>query len=215
FGSRTGSIAECVEWALEAGTRPVILADSGDNPTAGGVGDRPDVLRHLLDSGVTDALVIGIADPPATGLCYQHGVGTVLPLRIGGALEQGIPQVTAGAEVLFLLPTDAPGERQAVVRIGGVTLVLTARRRPFHTLRDFTDLGLDPKAFSLVVVKSGYLSPALAAIANPSLMALSPGAVDQHTERLPRERLSRPTYPFQREFAWEPLTLESARNTPR
>ncbi|HVA90181.1 MAG TPA: M81 family metallopeptidase, partial [Chloroflexota bacterium] len=159
FGSRTGSIAECVEWARQARSRPVILADSGDNPTAGGVGDRPDVLRHLLERGVTDTLVIGIADPPATALCYQRGVGAAMPLRIGGALEPGVPPVSATAHVLFLLPTDAPGERQAVVRVGGVTLVLTARRRPFHTLRDFTDLGLDPKAFSLLVVKSGYLSP--------------------------------------------------------
>ncbi|HVC82117.1 MAG TPA: M81 family metallopeptidase, partial [Chloroflexota bacterium] len=30
FGSRTGSIAECVEWARQARSRPVILADSGD-----------------------------------------------------------------------------------------------------------------------------------------------------------------------------------------
>ncbi|MGH2410508.1 MAG: M81 family metallopeptidase, partial [Chloroflexota bacterium] len=215
FGSRTGSIAECVEWAREAGTRPVILADSGDNPTAGGVGDRAVVLRHLLERGVTDALVIGIADPPATALCYQHGVGAALQLNIGGALGLDTQPVTTLAEVVFLLPTDASGERQAVVRAGGITVVLTARRRPFHDLRDFTDLGLDPRAFSLVVVKSGYLSPALAAIANPSLMALSPGAVDQHIERLPRERVPIPTYPFQRAFAWEPLTLESARNAPR
>jgi len=44
-------------------------------------------------------------------------------------------------------------------------------------LRDFARLGLDPASARLVVVKSGYLSPELAPIANPAIMALSPGAV--------------------------------------
>jgi microcystin degradation protein MlrC len=37
FGTETGSIDECIERVLKAKTQPAILADSGDNPTAGGV----------------------------------------------------------------------------------------------------------------------------------------------------------------------------------
>ncbi|HGK6433093.1 TPA: M81 family metallopeptidase, partial [Klebsiella aerogenes] len=48
FGCRTGSVAECVAQAIASPTGPVILADSGDNPTGGGVGDRGDVLAELL-----------------------------------------------------------------------------------------------------------------------------------------------------------------------
>ena len=66
--------------------------------------------------------------------------------------------------------------RVAALKRQGVTLVLAAYRRPYHDIQDFTRFGLDPKSFKIVVVKSGYLSPELAPIANPSLMALSDGA---------------------------------------
>jgi microcystin degradation protein MlrC len=212
FGVPTGTIAECVEWAQPSTTGPVILADSGDNPTAGGAGDRPDVLRHLLDRDVRDALIAGIADQPATDQCYRQGVGRTVELSIGSTLVKDAPPVTAPAEVLFLSDAASPRECQAVVRVDGVTLVLTARRRPFHAISDFTDLGLHPGNFDIVVVKSGYLSPELAVIANPNLMALSPGTVDQDIERLPHEHLRTPTYPFQRDFNWEPTAVVSARS---
>src|SRR5882757_9420332 len=40
FGTETGTINECIEHAMKATTHPVILADSGDNPTGGGTSDR-------------------------------------------------------------------------------------------------------------------------------------------------------------------------------
>ena len=43
---------------------------------------------------------------------------------------------------------------------------MAARRRPFHEVADFTALGLDPKAFKIVVVKAGYLVPEIAAFAD-------------------------------------------------
>ena len=83
FGVPVGSIAELIDQAQRLTTQPVILADSGDNPTGGGVGDRAEVLEELLSRGFKNALVAGIADLPATELCYQHAPGTRLPLRIG------------------------------------------------------------------------------------------------------------------------------------
>ncbi len=55
--------------------RPVILADSADNPTGGGVGDRADVLKALLARGFDGALVAGITDPPAVEACFAAGQG--------------------------------------------------------------------------------------------------------------------------------------------
>ncbi len=211
FGTRTGTVGDCLNWTDAADTRPAILAESGDNPTGGGVGDRAEVLAALLARNATDVLVAGIADAPATEDCYRAGVGARLHLRIGATLDTGgSAPLTAEAIVVFLL--DAAGaERQAVVQIEGVTLVLTARRRPFHNLADFATLGLDPRRVRLLVIKSGYLSPDLAAIAAPSVMALSPGVVDQDVARLPIRRVPRPTYPFDRNFTWEPLMRVSAR----
>jgi microcystin degradation protein MlrC len=212
FGTTTGTIAECVSAAMAATTGPAIIAESGDNPTGGGVGDRAEVLAALLTAGAEGVIFAGIADRPATDAAYAAGLGARLTLSIGASLDPSSTPVTAEAEVLFLLDTATPVLREAVVRIAGVTLVLTARRRPFHNIADFTRLGLDPHAARILVVKSGYLSPELAPIANPSLMALSPGVVDQFVERLPRLRKTVPTYPFDKGFAYTPAVRLSARS---
>ena len=198
FGVQTGSLDECLSWAREAETRPVILADSGDNPTGGGVGDRAEVLQALLDRGFTDTLVAGIADPPATEACFRAGVGCKIALQIGSALDpQGGAPVLSDVEVLRLV------DRLAVVQVNGITVVLTGYRRPFHDLQDFYRLGLDPAKVKLLVVKSGYLSPELAPLANPNLMALTEGAVNQDIEKLPNLRRQR-SYPFDRSFQFRP-----------
>jgi microcystin degradation protein MlrC len=213
FGVPVGTVEEMLDRVEICGTQPVILADSGDNPTGGGVGDRAEVLEALLRRGMTQALVAGIADLPATELCYRHGVGAVVTLRIGATLDpQGSRAVEADAEILFLFPTDDVREREAVVRVQGVTVVLTARRRPFHTIRDFTQLHLLISDYRLLVVKSGYLSPELGPLADPSLMALSDGAILQDLDRLPPNRLRPPTFPFEPELAWTPSALVSARS---
>jgi microcystin degradation protein MlrC len=213
FGVPVGSITELVDQAQKSTTQPVILADSGDNPTGGGVGDRAEVLEELLRRNFENALVAGIADLPATELCYQHSPGSTLRLRIGGSLDpQGSRPIDAEARVLFLLPVDSARERQAVVKIDGVTVVLTARRRPFHHISDFTCLHLDIPNYKLLVVKSGYLSPELAPLANPNLMALSDGSILQDLDRLPKNQFRPPTYPFDQSFVWRPSTIVSARS---
>lgn len=212
FGAETGSTEDCVAKALAAATRPVVLAESGDNPTGGGVGDRPGLLRALIEAGASETIFAGIADAPAVEAAYAAGVGAVREFAVGATLDPaGGPPFPGRFEVRFLAPAEDPRERQAVLRIGGLDLVVTARRRPFHNLADFTALGLDPRAARIVAVKSGYLSPELAPIARPNLMALSPGAVDQFIERLPRLRKTRPTWPFDRDFAFVPESFASAR----
>src|SRR5690606_12614699 len=114
-------------------------------------------------------------------------------------------------EILFLLETEEPLLREALVRIGGIDLVLTARRRPFDNIADFSRLGLDPLWAKIVVVKSGYLSPELGPITNPGFMALSPGVVDQFVERTPRRHTRRPSFPFDRDFDFTPRMQWSAR----
>ncbi|MGO6843536.1 M81 family peptidase [Rhizobium ruizarguesonis] len=215
FGCETGSVEECVERAIASSTAPVVLAESGDNPTGGGVGDRADVLAELIARDATGVVFAGIADKAATEACYAAGIGAELDLSVGASLDtKGSKPVVARFAVKFLHETSDPTDRQAVVSTGGIDLVLSAKRRPYHNIADFTRLGLDPHQASIIVVKSGYLSPELAPIANPNLMALSTGVVDQFVERLPRLRKQRPTYPFDKDFAFEPQVFLSARSTP-
>jgi microcystin degradation protein MlrC len=62
------------------------------------------------------------------------------------------------------------------------------------------------------VVKSGYLSPELAPLANPNLMALSDGSILQDLDKLPKNQFRPPTFPFDRSFTWQPSTIVSARS---
>lgn len=206
FGTKTGTIAECVSWSIEAPTQPAILADSGDNPTGGGTGDRAEVLAELLHQQAHKVVFAGIADQPATEACYHAGVGATLPLSIGATLDPlGSTPVKTSAKVVFLLKTEQAPERQAVVEVGDhIIVVLTARRRPFHDIADFTSLHLQPRDFKIIVVKSGYLSPELKPLANPSLMALSDGAINQDLIHLPRNRFRPPSFPFVPDLKYTP-----------
>ncbi len=216
FGKvKVGSTAECITWAEQSTTGPVILAESGDNPTGGGVGDRAEVLHALLERNFTNALIAGIADRPATDACYSRGAGNKITLKVGATLDpEGSQPVEVQAEIVFLLPTDNSRERQAVIKSRGITVVLTASRLPFHYIRDFTQLGLTITDYKLLVVKSGYLSPELAPIANPNLMALSDGAINQDIEGLPPNKFRPPTFPFVGLSHWEPSCYLSQRSPP-
>ena len=212
FGPVTGPLDDMLAIAAKAETRPVILADSADNPTGGGVGDRADVLNALIaHGGFAGALIAGITDRPAVESCFAAGKDARLSLSIGGTLDPASKPAKGEAEVLHLDDPGPAAERQAVVLIGGITVVLAARRRPYHNIPDFTRLGLDPHTVPLLVVKSGYLSPDLAPIANPNLMALTQGVVDQDIEGLVSNRRQRPAFPFDRDFAYTPQARLSAR----
>jgi microcystin degradation protein MlrC len=213
FGTETGTVDQCVKRAIESKTHPVILADSGDNPTGGGTSDRAEVLQELLRYKAKDTVVAGITDKPATDACYSAGVGAILALSIGATLDPlGSTPVKVTAKVIFLLPTSSPRLREAVVQIEGVTLVLSARRRPYHDIVDFTRLGLHPSSYKIIVVKSGYLSPELAPIANPGLMALSHGAINEDIIHLPKNRFRKPSYPFVEDLTFTPKAIVSTRS---
>jgi microcystin degradation protein MlrC len=211
FGPVTGPLDDMLDIAEKADTSPVILADSADNPTGGGVGDRADVLNALIARGFDGALIAGITDRPAVEACFAAGKGAKIALTIGGSLDPSSMPAKVEAEVLVLADAGTPAERQAVIRIGGITVVLAARRRPYHNIADFTLLGLDPASVRLLVVKSGYLSPELAPIANPNLMALTQGVVNQDIEGLVSNRRARPAFPFDRTFDYQPQARFSAR----
>lgn len=213
FGPRTGPLDEMLDIAAATTARPVILADSGDNPTGGGVGDRADVLAALVERKWEDALVAGVTDRPAVDACFAAGAGSTLPLKIGGTLDPAGASVSTDCTVLSLHDSPTEADRQAVVQTGGIRVVLAAKRRPYHNIDDFTLLGLDPAAVALLVVKSGYLSPELAPLAAPNLMALTDGVVNQDIARLPNLHRAQSALPFSSREDFTPKAQPSARFT--
>lgn len=212
FGVTAGTVDECIHLAQQALAWPVVISDSGDNPTAGGAGDIPFVLARLLALGADATLVAGITDPEAVARCDQAGVGASVALVVGGKLDpihgQPLP-INATVVALHSVPWPANARagatvlpnRVAVVNVQGVDVVLTERRTPFHQMSDFTKLALDPTHYKIVVVKMGYLVPEVAALAKRALLALSPGAVNQDIEHLPFQRIRRPMFPMDRAMA--------------
>ncbi|HGK6433332.1 TPA: MlrC C-terminal domain-containing protein, partial [Klebsiella aerogenes] len=131
----------------------------------------------------------------------------------GASLDPAGVSACARFTVTGLLAADPQRPaNQAVLQTGGVTVVVADRRRPYHDIADFSALGLDPRQVKILVVKSGYLSPELAPLANPNLMALSEGVVDQDIERVARLRMLTPTWPFKRDLEFTPLVRVSARS---
>lgn len=210
FGVPALDVDACILRAMEATETPVFISDSGDNPTAGGVGDVPFTLSRLVALNVPDAVFASIADPESVARCFDAGIGKTVELEIGGKWDRvnGTPFVTS-AEVIRLESIPYRGDpaqinRQAVIQIGGVKALLTERRTPFHYEADFQRLNIEPTAHQIVVVKIGYLEPDLKRMAKTALLALSPGVVNQDIVRLPYERIQRPIYPLDPEMTWHP-----------
>lgn len=208
FGVPAGAIEACIEWALAAPEPCVFISDSGDNPTAGGAGDTTVALAALLKRGAPPAIVASIADAPAIAAMLAAGVGATVEVTLGGKLD---PITCAPLPVRGVVRHLAPGENtEAVLQIGAINVIVTARRRPYHFVADMQRLGLEPLAHKIVVIKIGYLEPDLKRHAPRALLALTPGAVDQAIARLPFQRVRRPLFPLDPTMTWTPVTTEFA-----
>jgi microcystin degradation protein MlrC len=212
FVAPAGSADWCIEQALAFPDNRVVISDSGDNPTAGGVGDVPYFVGRLLarpelTGGELTAIYASIPDAAAVSACYEAGIGHEVSVSVGGKLDRvhAQPLPVRGA-VVSLVDEDPVGGNIAVLRVGGVHIILTTRRKPHHFIKDFTALGLDPMAHKIVAVKIGYLEPELRHIARHALLALTPGEVDQDIPKLPYARVVRPIYPLDPDFAGPDLT---------
>ena len=210
FVGPTASLGEALDRALAVGAaRPYLISDSGDNPTAGGAGDVSWTLGELLArpdlaDGSRTVVFASIFDPVAVATAATAGVGATVSLLVGGRVDAG-PRgpVRLIGTVAAVVDGDPIAGRQVVIRVGSVHAIITERRKPFHELRDFEVLGLEPSAADVVIVKIGYLEPQLHELAADWTLALTPGGVDQDLLRLGHHHLAAGVYPFE-ETADEP-----------
>ncbi len=211
FGSPTGTIEETIAQAMASKTHPVVISDSGDNPGGGGNADQTTFLVALMKAGAKDVLLGGMTDRPATDACYKAGVGATIPLSIGATLDpiQSQP-VRVNATVKYLAKVGKPEDGEAVVAFDGITVTLSARRRAYHAVEAFQALGLEPTAFKIVVLKCGYLHPTMKPLANPHLIALSPGAIDQDIPNIANKH-RKPSFPWVQDLAYKPTQYLSKR----
>ena len=183
YGMKSGDIHSALEFCQDDFS---IIADSGDNPTAGGVGDRADILKVILEADSKETLIAGIASKSAYDELKKGNEFT-----IGGTFGGGGPSLILTADSVYFQ------NQCAIVKVNKTTIVVTKLRRPFHKLKDFIDLKINLRSFQLLIVKSGYLSPDLENLSVPSFMVLSDGAVNQDLSSISNKQRNRNIYPFQ------------------
>jgi len=214
FVAPTGSLTDCVRTALASTARPFFISDSGDNPTAGGAGDTSWSLDQLLrlpeltGAGV-ETIYAAIVDPEATEAAVVAGVGAQVRVSLGGKIDSGpCGPVELTGQVVAVDEHDPVAGTAVVLGVGGLRVIVTARRKPYHLESDFTALGLRPREADLVIVKIGYLEPELYQMAADWRLALTPGGVDQDLLRLGHRGIERPMFPFDPDMADPALVPE-------
>src|SRR6185437_965060 len=92
FDGRIYSPDEGVRYAMELARRarkPVVIADTQDNPGAGGDSDTTGMLRALVRNHARRAAIGVICDPQSAGAAHAAGTGATITLALGG--KSGIP----------------------------------------------------------------------------------------------------------------------------
>ncbi|MDP7549461.1 MAG: M81 family metallopeptidase [Alphaproteobacteria bacterium] len=193
---------------------PVILVDHGDNCGAGGPQDNMDVLEAVLHLGLEDVAAGPIWDPDSVARMIDAGVGGQVTLQLGGKTDSpamdlagrpisvsGIVRCITDGRFVVTGPmaTGSPMNlgRTAVLRAGGVDIVVSERRHePFDT-GCFTHAGIDPSAKRYVLIKSRqHFRAGFGPIAKHVVLLAGPGVCSSDYAAFPFKNLRRPIYPL-------------------
>jgi microcystin degradation protein MlrC len=140
-------------------------------------------------------------------MAVSAGLGATVDVEIGAHVDAGPHGAVAVTAQIVGLSSDAGGD-VAALRAGGLTFIVTSRRRQFGTIEAWTAVNADPRGADVAVVKLGYLEPELYDVAADWRLALTPGGVDQDLVRLERHGLRRPLFPFDPAMDTPDLTAE-------
>jgi microcystin degradation protein MlrC len=189
---------------------PLVIADGTDNPGGGGYGDATNLLRALI-SGDAKATAVGhIYDPATAQAATRAGAGKRLHVSLGGHIDPafGAPieteaRVQSLSDGSFI--NDGPmakGVRTemgptAVLRIGGVEVIVISNRLQNTDLQTFLSQGIDPRQRRVVVVKSvHHFRAAYAPIAREVMIVDSGALCTPDPKRHAYTRLRRPIWPL-------------------
>ena len=203
FVAPTTTLEESLKLALASDKKPYMISDMGDNPTAGGAGDVTWTLKELLARREFKSIkgksliYASIPGPEFVKKAMEIGVGGKIKAEAGAAVDNRFagPLLLDGT-ITAIKKGDKDAVVEVVVKVGNIDVIVTKKRKPYHHLSDFTNLGLDPKNADVVVVKIGYLVPELYEMRGDWTMALTPGGVDQDLNRLGYKRINRPMFPI-------------------
>ena len=180
------AVGRAIAWS---GRGPALIADVQDNAGGGGTSDTMWLVRALLAQDARDAAVGMVFDADAAAAAASAGVGATVALALGGKLFPGDHPVEADFAVTavgtgpFRLSGPMAGGAMAdlgpmaVLRRGGVEIVVVSDRTQCHDLAFFQRVGIEPARKAILVVKStNHYRAAFQPIAGTIIEAGCPGA---------------------------------------
>ena len=191
-----------------------VLVEPSDNIGAGAPGDCTGILRALIEHKIPNAAVC-INDPRAVKRLEHVKRGEVVWLPMGGLgskLDKGpvIVEVELVSHWSGLFELEDKNSHLAsmsgstfdmgpcaVVKHGGVTILLTSARTPPFDLGQWRSQGLEPTRFSVIGVKAAVAHRrAYDGIASRMLWVDTPGPCSSNLKSLPFKKIARPVYPL-------------------
>lgn len=205
FDGRIYSPDEGVQLAMElakSASKPIIIADTQDNPGAGGDSDTTGMLRALVRNRASAATGV-IYDPQSAKAAHAAGIGATVTLALGG--KSGIPgdapyKETFVVEQLsdgkFVAPGPYFGGRDmdmgpsACLRVGDVRVVVGSYKAQLADQSMYRYVGIEPTAQKILVNKSSvHFRADFEPIAEKLLICAAPGAMPADTATLPWKHL--------------------------
>lgn len=215
FVAPTTTFDKALSQALNSTKKPFVISDMGDNPTAGGAGDVTWTLQELLNRKEFQSpkgprvIYASIPGPKLVAKALEAGVGKTVEGFVGAAVDKRYaPPILLKGTVMAIRQGDKNAAVEVVIQTGSLFVIVTQKRKPYHYLKDFTSLNLNPKETDILIVKIGYLVPELYDLRGDWVMALTPGGVDQDLERLPYKNLQRPIFPLDKDMLDPNLTID-------
>jgi microcystin degradation protein MlrC len=206
FDGRVYSPDEGVRLAMELAQhakKPIVIADTQDNPGAGSDSDTTGMLRALVRNNATKAAIGVIYDPASAKAAHEAGVGATVTLKLGG--KSGIPgdspyEGTFVVEKLsdgkFVAPGPYFGGRDmnmgpsAALRIGGIRVVVSSHKAQLADQSMYRYVGIEPTEQSILVNKSSvHFRADFEPIAERLIICAAPGAMPADTATFPWKRL--------------------------
>jgi microcystin degradation protein MlrC len=192
-------------------SRPLILADFTDNPGSGGYGDSVRLLEAMIRADLKNAAFGCVPDPKAAQKCIAAGAGKEVEIDLGAKIDpktygpslmiQGTVEHVSDGVFIALGPM-SKGVRlsmgpTAILRCGGVRVLVTTHNIQVYDLRVFLSQGIDPQACSVVAVKSWHhFRAAFEPISRRVMLVDSGGLASRDLKRFTYHKIRRPIYPL-------------------
>jgi len=191
--------------------RPLILADFTDNPGSGGYGDSVRLLESMIRGDLKKAAFGCVPDPEAAQKCIAAGVGKEVKIDLGAKIDpktygpslmvKGTVEHVSDGKFIAQGPMSKGVQLSmgptAVLRCGGVRVLVATHNIQVYDLQVFLSQKIDPRACSVVAVKSWHhFRAAFEPISRGVMLVDSGGLASRDLKRFTYHKIRRPIYPL-------------------